>query len=103
MRWLEYVVFLLIVVGLARPAGLYLARVGQRGRTILDPLLCPVESVLHRLLGVRPETEMSAGVYIVCFLLFGAGCAIVRGRQQHELTYFLGVLRGIAAGAWSAQ
>jgi K+-transporting ATPase ATPase A chain len=77
MRWLEYIVFLLIVVGLARPAGLYLARVCQRRRTFLDPLLCPVESVLHRLLGVRPETEMAAGVYITCFLLFGAGCAIV--------------------------
>ncbi|MBZ5611467.1 MAG: potassium-transporting ATPase subunit KdpA [Acidobacteriia bacterium] len=76
MRWLEYIVFLLIVVGLAQPAGLYLARVGQRRRTFLDPLLCPVEAVLHRLLGVRPEQEMTAGVYIICFLLFGAGCAI---------------------------
>jgi len=76
MRWLEYIVFLLIVVGLALPAGLYLARVGQRRRTFLDPLLCPVESALYRLLGVRGEQEMTAGVYIACFLLFGGGCAI---------------------------
>jgi K+-transporting ATPase ATPase A chain len=77
MRWLEYVVFLAIVVGLAQPVGLYLARVGQRRRTFLDPLLQPVESVLYRLLGVRREEEMSAGVYIICFLSFGAGCTIV--------------------------
>jgi len=77
MRWLEYIVFLLIVVALARPVGLYLARVCQRRRTFLDPLLGPLESALHRLLGVHPEQEMTAGVYIVCFLLFGAGCAIV--------------------------
>jgi K+-transporting ATPase ATPase A chain len=77
MRWKEYIIFLLIVVGLARPAGLYLARVCQHQRTLLDPVLRPVESLLYRLLGVRPEQEMTAGVYIVCFLLFGAGCAMV--------------------------
>jgi K+-transporting ATPase ATPase A chain len=77
MRWTEYIVFLFIVVGLALPVGLYLARVCQRRRTFLDPVLRSFESMLHRLLGVRPEQEMSAGVYIVCFLLFGAGCAIV--------------------------
>jgi K+-transporting ATPase ATPase A chain len=77
MRWTEYIVFFFIVVGLALPVGLYLARVCQRRRTFLDPVLRSFESMLHRLLGVRPEQEMSAGVYIVCFLLFGAGCAIV--------------------------
>jgi potassium-transporting ATPase potassium-binding subunit len=77
MRWLEYLVFLLIVVGLASPAGGYLTRVCLRRRTFLDPLLCPFESLLYRLLGVRPDEEMSAGVYITCFLLFGAGCALL--------------------------
>jgi len=77
MRWLEYLVFLLIVVGLASPAGGYLTRVCLRRRTFLDPLLCPFESLLYRLLGVRPNEEMSAGVYITCFLLFGAGCALL--------------------------
>jgi len=77
VRWLEYIVFLALVVGLALPVGLYFSHVAQRRRTYLDPLLRPLESLLYRLLGVRPEEEMSAGVYIVCFLLFGAGCTIV--------------------------
>jgi potassium-transporting ATPase potassium-binding subunit len=77
MRWLEYAIFLAIVLGLARPLGLYLARVCQRQRTLLDPALGPVESMLYRLLGVNPEQEMSAGVYFLCFLLFGLGCAVV--------------------------
>ncbi len=77
MHWLEYFVFLAIVVGLAQPVGLYLTRVCQRRRTLLDPVLRPVESVLYRLLGVRPQQEMSAGVYIACFLLFGAGCTLL--------------------------
>lgn len=77
MRWLEYIVFLAIVVGLAQPAGLYLARVSERQQTMLDPVLRPVESALYRLLGVRPKEEMPAGVYAVCFLLFGAACTIL--------------------------
>src|ERR1700733_4596645 len=68
-RWIEYLFFLAIVVALALPVGLYLARVAQRRRTFLDPLLRPIESMLYRLLGVRPQEEMTAGVYITCFLL----------------------------------
>ena len=77
MRWLEYVVFVLIVVGLARPAGGYLARVCQRQRSFLDPVFRPVESLFYRLLGVDAEQEMTAGIYIWCFVLFGAGCALL--------------------------
>jgi K+-transporting ATPase ATPase A chain len=77
MGWKDYIVFLLIVIGLARPVGLYLARVCQRRRTFLDPVLRPVESLLYRLFGVRPEQEMSAGLCITCFLLFGAGCTLL--------------------------
>jgi potassium-transporting ATPase potassium-binding subunit len=72
MRWLEYIVFLLLVVGLARPVGLYLARVFERKPTLLDPALRPIESLLHRLLGVGGGQEMSAGAYTLCFLLFSA-------------------------------
>jgi K+-transporting ATPase ATPase A chain len=77
MRWMEYLVFLAIVVGLAKPGGVYLARVAQRRRTFLDPVLRPIESLLYRWLAVRPEEEMRASVYIICFLSFGAGCAIL--------------------------
>jgi K+-transporting ATPase ATPase A chain len=77
LRWKEYIVFLLVLIALARPVGLYLARVCQRRRTFLDPVLRPVESLLYRWFGVRPQQEMTAGVYIVCFLWFGAGCTTV--------------------------
>jgi K+-transporting ATPase ATPase A chain len=70
MRSLEYIVFLSLVVGLAWPAGLYLARVFEGKPTFLDPALQPIESLLYRLLGVRKSREMTAGVYTVCFLLF---------------------------------
>jgi potassium-transporting ATPase potassium-binding subunit len=72
MQWLEYSVFLAIVIGLARPVGLYLARVFERKPTLADPLLRPIEASIYRLLGVRPEEEMTPGVYIACFLGFSA-------------------------------
>ena len=77
MQWTEAVFLLLMLVALARPVGLYLARVCERRRTFLDPLLHPFESLLYRLLGVRPEQEMRAPIYILSFVLFGAGSAIV--------------------------
>jgi K+-transporting ATPase ATPase A chain len=72
MRWLEFAVFLAILLALAKPVGLYIARVFERQTTVLDRWLCPVETLLYRLLGVRPEREMTAGVYLVSFLAFSA-------------------------------
>jgi potassium-transporting ATPase potassium-binding subunit len=72
MRWLEYALFLTFVVALARPLGLYLARVFDRKPTFLDPALRPIETLLYRLWGVDPDQEMSARVYTLSFLLFSA-------------------------------
>ncbi len=72
MRWLEYLVFLALVVGLAQPVGLYLAQVFERKRTLFDPVLRPAESLLYRWLGADARHEMSAGEYTRCFLLFSA-------------------------------
>ena len=70
MRWLEYTIFLALVVGLVKPVGLYLASVFERKPTFLDRALCPVETRLYRLFRIQPEREMSAAVYIICFVLF---------------------------------
>ncbi len=72
MRLMEYFIFLALVVGLAWPAGIYIAYVFEGKRTFLDPLLHPVESLLYRWLAVRPGREMSARRYTLCFLLFSA-------------------------------
>jgi potassium-transporting ATPase potassium-binding subunit len=70
MRWLEYMVFVGLVVILAQPVGLYLARVFARERTWLDVVLRPIESFLYRVLRVQPEEEMTAPVYLGCFAAF---------------------------------
>jgi K+-transporting ATPase ATPase A chain len=38
----------------------------------MDPVLVPVEDLLYRLLRVRPEREMSATMYALSFIAFGA-------------------------------
>ena len=70
MRWLEYAIFLVLVVGLVKPVGLYLSRVFERQPTFLDQVSCPVERMLYRAFGIDPEREMSAPVYLLCFILF---------------------------------
>jgi K+-transporting ATPase ATPase A chain len=70
MRWLEYAAFLVAVIGLARPVGLYVARAFERKLTPLDPVLRPLERTLLRILGVRPHEEMTARVYLRSFLTF---------------------------------
>jgi K+-transporting ATPase ATPase A chain len=72
MRWLEYVAFLGTVIALARPVGIYVAHVFEGKPTPLNRLLRPLERTLFRLLCVRPQEEMTAGVYFGCFLLFSA-------------------------------
>ncbi len=80
MRWLEYAFFLGTVVALAKPVGLYVARVFDGKPTLLDRWLRPLERMLFRLLGVSPHEEMTAGVYLGCFLAFSAlGTALLAG------------------------
>src|SRR4249920_3704124 len=70
MRWLEYIIFLALVIGLVKPVVFYLARVFERKATFLDQVLCPVERILYRIFGIDAHSEMSAPVYILCFILF---------------------------------
>jgi len=66
-----------VVVALAQPVGLYLARVAQDGATFLDPCGCNRSSLpaVRRLLGVRAEQEMSPKVYIHLFPVVSAQAA----------------------------
>ncbi len=77
---LQYAVFLLIVLLLVKPAGGYLARVFGNEKTLLDPVLRPIENRLYRLFGVRPKEDMSWETYAGAFLLFSLfGTALLYG------------------------
>ena len=69
---LQYAVFLLIVIACVKPVGTYLHRVFAGERTLLDPILRPVEQVLYRAAGVDPGSDMDWKQYTLAFILFGA-------------------------------
>jgi potassium-transporting ATPase potassium-binding subunit len=68
---LQYAAFLLAVTLLVKPVGRYMARVFSGEKTLLDPLLCPVERLLYRLTGVKRQSEMGWQEYACAFVVFG--------------------------------
>ena len=69
--------FLLVVVALVKPVGVYLERVFQRQKTWLDPLLVPVERLIHRILGIDARCEMDWKRYSVAFVIFSVVNVVV--------------------------
>ena len=63
--------FVLIVACLVKPVGAYLDRVFERQATSLDPLLLPVERLIHRLIGIDSKSEMDWKRYSLAFAAFG--------------------------------
>src|ERR1700674_2815247 len=68
--WFQIIVFLLVVLALTKPLGVFMTRVFNREKTFLDPLLRPVEKLLYRLTGVDETTEMGWKEYAGAMLIF---------------------------------
>ena len=68
--WLQIGLFFLITAALAKPIGTYMTLVFERRRTWLDVLLVPVEKLLYKLTGIKPEEEMRWTEYLASMLLF---------------------------------
>ncbi|GAP13677.1 K+-transporting ATPase, KdpA [Longilinea arvoryzae] len=68
--WFQIILFVLVLVLLVKPVGLYMARVYQGERTFVSPILAPVERFIYRISGVHPEEEMTWKEYAVALLLF---------------------------------
>ena len=68
--WFQIGVFLLVIFAVAKPLGVYMARVFSSEKTFLDPVLRPVERLLYRVTGVDETREMSWKEYAISMLLF---------------------------------
>src|SRR5437588_7306720 len=76
--WLQLILYMLVLLALAKPLGAFMARVYEGQRTFLHPVLAPVEGVLYRLAGVRAEQEMNWKIYALTVMLFnGLGLLVV--------------------------
>jgi K+-transporting ATPase ATPase A chain len=70
--WLQIALFIVLILLLAKPMGLYMARVFGREKTWLDPIFGPCERLLYRLTGVDAAEEMTWRQYAVAMLVFSA-------------------------------
>ena len=68
--WFQIGFFLLVILVLTKPLGVFMARVFNRERTFLDPIFRPVERLVYRLTGVDEKREMRWTEYAVAMLLF---------------------------------
>jgi K+-transporting ATPase ATPase A chain len=68
--WTQILFFLLVILILTKPVGIFMARVFSREKTFLDPLLRPLEKLLYRLTGVDERHEMRWTEYTIAMLLF---------------------------------
>jgi len=71
LGWLELAIFLIVLLLITKPLGLYLVQVlDTHGKTFMDPVVKPVEKITYRLLGVDPEKEQSWLQYTIALLVF---------------------------------
>ncbi len=86
--WLQAGLFFLIVLALTKPIGLYMARVFAGERTVLTPVLAPLERLIYRLCGIRESEEMAWYAYafaVLAFSLIGLAYLYVLLRTQKWL------------------
>ncbi|MDF1634908.1 potassium-transporting ATPase subunit KdpA [Mycoplana sp. MJR14] len=68
--WLQISLLFLATLVAIKPLGLYMARVFSGERTVLSPLLSPVETVLYALGGIRKDKEQTWLGYTLAMLAF---------------------------------
>jgi potassium-transporting ATPase potassium-binding subunit len=66
----QIVLYLAVLVALAKPLGAFMAKVYQGERTFLSPLFAPLERGIYRLAGVDPAAESNWKRYTLGLLLF---------------------------------
>src|SRR5712671_902396 len=68
--WFQIGLYLLVIVLVTKPTGVFITRVFNREKTFLDLILRPIERLVYRLTGVDEKREMRWTEYAVAMLLF---------------------------------
>ena len=85
--WLQILLFLVLVFLVTKPLGVFMARVFNREKTFLDPILRPFERLLYRVTGVHEDHEMRWTEYAVSMLLFSLVSMVVLYLMQRLQGY----------------
>lgn len=82
-EWLQILLYLALLIGLAKPLGSYMARVYEGKRIFLDRLGGGVERLIYRSAGVKPDAEMDWKEYAAALLSFNLlGILVVYALQR---------------------
>jgi K+-transporting ATPase ATPase A chain len=85
--WFQILFFLLLIFLVTKPMGIFMARVFNREKTFMDPVLRPVERLLYRVTGVDETHEMRWTEYAISMLLFSVVSMIVLYLMQRLQGY----------------
>ncbi len=70
--WFQIIVYLLVLLAITKPMGVFMARVFAGEKTFLDPFLRPIERLIYRLCRVDEKREMDWKEYTIAMLFFSA-------------------------------
>ena len=83
--WMEIGLYFVVLIGLVKPLGWYMARVYAGQPCGLDRAIGPIERTLYRLSGVRQDEEMTWTTYAFATLVFNAlGVVVVYLLQRTQ-------------------
>jgi K+-transporting ATPase ATPase A chain len=103
--WFQIFFFLLVILAITKPLGVFMTRVFQRDKTFLDFALRPIERLIYRLCGVREDQEMYWIEYGTAMLLFSGVSMFLLyliERAQHWLGFNPQKFAGVAPDlAWN--
>ena len=81
--FIQILFYVVALIGLGYPLGVFMAKVYNREHTFLDPVLGPLERFLYRLCGVNADEEMDWKQNAIAMLFFNlAGLLVVYGLQR---------------------
>ncbi|HEV8713725.1 MAG TPA: potassium-transporting ATPase subunit KdpA [Candidatus Binatia bacterium] len=86
--WLQILLYIMVILAVTKPLGIYMFRVFEGGRQPLPRLFGPIERGLYRLCGIDPREQQTWTEYTLVLLLFSAITLLVTyaiERLQHLL------------------
>jgi K+-transporting ATPase ATPase A chain len=99
--WFQIAVFLLAVLAVTKPLGIYMARFFERERTFFDPVARPIERLIYKLTCVDENREMRWTEYGASMLMFSVVSMLLLYaflRLQRYLPFNPEHLAGVAPG-----
>jgi len=83
--WVQIALYCLLITLFVKPFGAYMAEIFAGERTILSPLLRPIERAIYAVAGVNEKDEQHWVTYVVAMLFFSiAGFVSLYALQRFQ-------------------